>query len=122
MARYNFITPNLCDDMHDSCSPLNNQVKQGDQWLSRNVPPIMKSPAYRAGGVLFITWDEGEGDDGPIGLIVLSPDARGHGYHNTKHYTHSSLLRTIEEIFRVRPLLGGARSGPDLAALFKRFP
>src|SRR5947209_7647703 len=34
VAAYNFITPNLCDDMHDSCPPLTNQVLQGDTWLS----------------------------------------------------------------------------------------
>src|SRR5713101_1107159 len=30
VARYNFITPNVCDDMHDSCDPLQDPVKQGD--------------------------------------------------------------------------------------------
>ena len=27
VAQYNFITPNLCNDMHDSCSPLNDPVR-----------------------------------------------------------------------------------------------
>src|SRR5207253_2087240 len=26
VARYNFITPNVCHDMHDSCAPLNDEV------------------------------------------------------------------------------------------------
>ncbi|MBI3670422.1 MAG: hypothetical protein HY237_11650 [Acidobacteria bacterium] len=38
VARYNFLTPNLCNDMHD-CS-----VSTGDTWLSREVPKI---PARR---------------------------------------------------------------------------
>ena len=37
-ARYNFITPNLCDDMHNACSPFNDSVKQGDTWLAQNIP------------------------------------------------------------------------------------
>ncbi len=37
-ARYNFIAPNLCDDMHDTCAPLNDSVKQGDSWLAQNLP------------------------------------------------------------------------------------
>ena len=41
------------------------------------------------------------GGDGPIGLIVLSRDAKGGGYSNTIHYTHSSTLRTVQEIFGV---------------------
>jgi hypothetical protein len=122
VARYNFITPNVCDDMHSPCPVLSNQIKQGDTWLSRVIPAIQKSKAYRAGGTIFIVWDEGEGGDGPIGCIVLSPDAKGHGYHNALHYTHSSMVRTMEEIFHVRPFLGGAADAPDLRDLFRHFP
>ncbi len=121
-ARYNFITPSLCDDMHDTCPPFNDAVKQGDTWLSQNLPTILNSQAYQNGGVVFITWDEGEGGDGPIGMIVLSRDAKGGGYSNTIHYTHSSTLRTIEEIFGVSPLLGDAANATDLRDLFKTFP
>jgi hypothetical protein len=122
VASYNFITPNLCDDMHDSCAPLNDPVKQGDSWLAQNLPMILNSEAYKQGGIVFITWDEGEGGDGPIGLIMLSPDAKGSGYSNTIHYTHSSLLRTLEEIFGVSPMLGDAAQATDLSDLFKTFP
>src|SRR5256884_7367127 len=119
---YNFITPNLCDDMHDTCAPLNDAIKQGDTWLAQNIPAILNSQGYKNGGIVFITWDEGEGGDGPIGMIVLSPDAKGGGYSNTIHYTHSSTLRTLEEIFGVSPLLGDAARATDLSDLFKTFP
>lgn len=122
VARYNVITPNVCDDMHTGCPMLSNRVRQGDRWLSRVVPAILASAAYRAGGAVFITWDEAAHGDGPIGLIALSPEAKGHGYSNAVHYTHSSLLRTIEEIFGVRPLLGGAAHAADLSDLFRRLP
>jgi phosphatidylinositol-3-phosphatase len=121
-AHYNFITPNLCDDMHDTCAPLNDSVKQGDSWLAQNLPIILNSQAYMNGGIVFITWDEGEGGDGPIGMIVLSRDAKGGGYSNTIRYTHSSTLRTLEEIFGVTPLLGDASQATDLRDLFKTFP
>ena len=119
---YSFITPNLCDDMHDSCAPLNDPVKQGDTWLSQNLPTILNSQAYMNGGIVFITWDEGVGGDGPIGMIVLSNKAKGGGYSNTIQYTHSSTLRTLEEIFGVTPLLGDAANATDLSDLFKTFP
>ncbi len=121
-ASYNFITPSLCDDMHDTCAPFYDSVKQGDTWLQQNLPTILNSQAYQNGGVIFITWDEGEGSDGPIGMIVLSNDAKGGGYSNTIPYTHSSTLRTIEEIFGVSPLLGDAANATDLRDLFKTFP
>jgi hypothetical protein len=120
VANYNFITPNLCNDMHDSCSPTNDGMKQGDTWLSHEVPTILNSQAYKNGGALFITWDEGEnGSDGPIGMMVLSPYAKGNGYNNSIHYTHSSTLKTIQEIFHVTPLLGDAANATDLGDLFQ---
>jgi hypothetical protein len=122
VANYNFITPNICNDMHDSCAPFNNSVQQGDTWLAHQIPLILASQAYKNGGVIFITWDEGEGGDGPIGMIVLSPYAKGKGYFNTIHYTHSSTLRTVEELLGVTPLLGDAANATDLADLFQRFP
>ncbi len=123
VARYNYITPDLCDDMHDSCAPTNDAIKQGDTWLSNAVPPILNSPAYKNGGALFIIWDEGTNDsDGPIGNIVLSPYAKGHGYANAISYTHSSTLRSLEEIFGVSPLLGDAANATDLRDLFTAFP
>lgn len=122
VARYNFITPNLCDDGHDSCAPLSNPVRQTDNWLAAQVPQITNSAAYKNGGALFITWDEGaSSSDGPIGMIVLSPLARGGGYFNNIHYTHSSTLRTFQEIFGVTPLLGDAANATDLSDLFSRF-
>jgi phosphatidylinositol-3-phosphatase len=75
VTQYNFITPNLCDDMHDSCSPTNDAIKQGDTWLQNNLPMILGSSAYKNGGAVLITWDEGVNGDGPVGMIVLSPDA-----------------------------------------------
>jgi len=123
VARYTLITPNLCDSGHDACAPLNDPVRQTDAWLARAVPPILRSAAYRRGGALFITWDEGEGgSDGPIGLMALSPSAKGHGYASAVPYTHSALLRTVEELLGVRPLLGDAAHAPDLRALFTTLP
>ena len=123
VARYNFITPNLCNDMHGNSSCVfSNRIQNGDNWLANNVPNILNSQAYANGGVLFITWDEGKGGDGPIGMIVLSPNAKGNGYSNPIPYTHSSLLRTIEEIFGITPLLGDAANATNLSDLFTTFP
>jgi phospholipase C len=127
VARYNFITPNLCDDMHNSigCTNMFDSIANGDAWLSTNIPPILASTAYKDGGVIFILWDEGtlSLSDGPIGLIVLSPLLKSPGYSNTLAYTHSSTLKTIEEIFSV-PLLNDAATATttDLSDFFTSFP
>ena len=112
VARYNFITPNLCNDMHD-CG-----IKAGDTWLSQNLPVILNSQAYQDNGAVFITWDEGaNGSDGPIGMIVVSPLTKVN-YANSINYTHSSTLRTMQEILGVRRFLLDAANATDLSDLF----
>jgi phospholipase C len=120
LPRYVWITPNLCDDMHDRCA--GDPISHGDTWLSENVPAILNSSAYKNGGALFITWDEADKNDGPIPMIVLSPFAKGGGYSNTIHYTHGSTLRTFQEIFGATPLLRDAKDEVDLSDLFSVFP
>jgi acid phosphatase len=125
VGQYNFITPNLCDDMHNStgCSS-SDSVANGDAWLSNEVPKILSSKAYKNGGALFITWDEsetGSAPDVPIGMILLSPLAKGAGYVSHTKYYHSSFLRTVETIFGVPPLRDAANQA-DLSDLFKTFP
>jgi len=120
VARYNWITPNLCDDMHDSCG--GNSIAHGDTWLSENVPAILKSSVFMKGGALFIVWDEADNGDGPIPMLVLSPFAKGNGYSNQTHYTHGSMLRTMQEIFSVKPLLRDAGKEKDLREMFTVFP
>jgi acid phosphatase len=128
VARYNFITPNLDNDMHDG-SPT-----RGDQWLRTNIDPIINpaSPNHNASiyahAVLIITWDEGAGvSDGPIGVIVVSPFAKP-GFTDTTtptpyYYTHSSTLLSLQKIFGVADTpLGDAAHARDLGALFTTFP
>ena len=120
VARYNFIAPNLTNDMHDPLGMGPLQHRQGDDWLAREVPKILASEAYTNNGALFVLWDEGDDNvnDGPIGLMLVSPLAKGRGYANHIYYTHSSLLRTLQEIFDVGPLLGDAAWAADLWDLF----
>jgi hypothetical protein len=118
VARYNFITPNLCDDMHNSTGcATSDSVKNGDTWLSQEVPKILASSAFKNAGALFVTFDESEGGDFPIAFIALSPLAKP-GHASTIQYTHSSTLRTVQEIFGVQPFLRAAATSNDLSDLF----
>jgi hypothetical protein len=97
-----WITPNLCNDTHD-CG-----VSTGDAWLRSVVPTITGSAAFRNGGVLFITWDEGSSNTGCCGdawgghvaTLVISSRAIS-GYRSATGENHYSLLRTIEDGFRL---------------------
>ncbi len=107
-----WITPNLCNDMHD-CS-----VGTGDAWLRSVVPTITGSAAFRTGGVLFITWDEGStsagccGDSsgGQVATLVISPRSIP-GLRSRTAENHYGLLRTIEDALRLSHLNATAWAG-----------
>ena len=139
VAEYNWITPNQFNDMHTTLtggykglSGDPAKIRQGDDFLAQIIPVIMASDAYKNHGAIIIWFDESEDDadgDNPDDLthtipeIVISSRAHenveGLPYAGTVNYTHSSDLRTMQEIFRVGPLLGDAASAKDLSDLFK---
>ena len=113
VGRYNWITPNQYNDAHSS---LNGgftyhgthytgdsaNIAQGDNFLAHVVPQIMASQAYQNSGVIIIWWDETEGgDDASRTLMeaVISPLAKGNAYASSVVMSHSSDLKTMEEIF-----------------------
>jgi hypothetical protein len=113
LPAFSFVTPNLCDDMHD-CS-----IQTGDRWLKTWVPTITASPSYRAGNtVLFITWDEDDGSSGNhVATIVVSPYTTP-GTRSETPFTHYSLLRTAEELLAIRSHLGRAASAASMRPAF----
>jgi hypothetical protein len=145
VAEYNWITPDQFNDQH---SGLKNgiagvtgdagMIRAGDNAASQLVPMIMASRAYRDGGAIILWWDESEDTGEPndnaddfnhtIGEIVISPLAHenegGMPYASQVNMTHSSDLRTMQEVFHVRangksPFLGDAQNVPDLSDLFQ---
>jgi hypothetical protein len=97
-----WITPNMCNDTHDC------PVGTGDTWLRSVVPTITGSAAFRNGGVLFITWDEGSSNagccsgswGGHVATLVMAPNAIG-GFRSGVAENHYGLLRTIEDGFHL---------------------
>jgi len=141
VADYNWITPNQFNDMH---TPLTGgykgltgdaaNIKQGDDFLAQIVPVIMASDAYKNHGVIILWWDESERDgvagDNPddfshtVGEIVISdrahPNVNGLPYASPVAFTHSSDVRTMQNIFRTAGLyLADAANANDLSDLFK---
>jgi hypothetical protein len=140
MADYNWITPNQFNDMHTALTGGYKgltgdaaNIRQGDDFLSKLVPTIMASKAYKENGVIVIWWDESESDgvagdnpdefDHTIGEIIISPlahaNVNGLPYASSVNLTHSSDLRTLQEVFRLQPFLGDAANGNDLSDLFR---
>ncbi len=132
---FSFITPNLCDDGHDSpcVDGRRGGLVSADQWLKTWVPKILASPAFKKDGVLIITFDEAEssglgldataccheapapnvaeaGDTGPgggrVGALVISRFVEPNSTDATP-YNHYALLCSLESQFGL-PHLGYA--------------
>jgi hypothetical protein len=142
VADYNWITPNQYNDMHTALNAGykgltgdSANIKQGDDFLSQIVPVIMASDAYKNHGVIILWWDESEADGAAgdsatqndfnhtVGEIIISDRAHenvdGLPYASPIDYTHSSDLRTMQNIFHVGPYLGDAANATDLSDMFK---
>jgi hypothetical protein len=107
VSSYTLITPNLCHDMHGALGcPLGSSVKQGDNWLKGFLPPLI-AYAKANQGVIFLNWDEPEGTPTQP-FVVIGPHLKGAGYKSTVRYDMSSVLKSLQRIFAVTPLLGHA--------------
>lgn len=134
-----FITPNLCSDGHD---PQCVDGREGglvaiNAFLTQWVPLILNSAAFRADGMLIVTFDEADGigregsgaccgekplpgaryapgfngpGGGRVGAVVLSPFVKA-GTVSAVPYNHYALLRTIETLFGLKPLGYAASPG-----------
>ncbi len=107
-ADFELIVPNELNDMHSA------STAQGDAFMSSFVPQILESDAWRVGGVLFITWDEGGSDQVPL-IVVSSLTAAG--TRSDVIHDHYSVLRSIEDGFGL-PCLANACLANNLTDFF----
>jgi hypothetical protein len=97
--------------MHsNSCAGSSDPIKQGDTWLSTNVPAIINYVNAHQ-GVLFIVWDEPVGSTGTIPLIVVGPHVRPNRASSIQ-YTHGSLVKSVEQILGLPTLATVASDNP----------
>jgi|CZKU01.1.fsa_nt_gi hypothetical protein len=100
------------------CGP--DAVKPGDQWLAAQVPAILATPGFAAGGsdALFIVGDEPDAfGHAPVPFAVVSPLAKA-GTVTAGAYTHESLLATIEDGLDV-PRLGNTAGAATIADVWR---
>jgi hypothetical protein len=111
-ARFTFVTPNLCHDMHD-CS-----VSTGDAWLAGFLPKVLDSNEYRAGKTaVFVTFDEDDRSaSNQITTIVIGPSVPT-GARSGMRFDHYAMLRTTEELLGLG-YVGAAASAPSMRAAF----
>jgi phosphatidylinositol-3-phosphatase len=108
-----WITPDLCHDGHD-CS-----TQVADTWLSQTVPKILGSSAWQNGGLLLLTWDEGEDSANHVLTLVIHPGTIVRT--SARSYDHYSLLASVEDRLGV-PRLGEAAHANAMDDLLLTFP
>ena len=96
VPKYNFITPNLCEDGYHSCNGANT-VTEFNNFLKKEIPLIKASPAFGSNGVIFVTFDEGNvpTKNPNTMMAVTGPQVKVGTY--SAYYDHYSTLRTIEK-------------------------
>ena len=122
-AKFTFITPNGCHDMHSSpcASTAADQVRVGDTWLGSFMPKVFATPQYRSGTTaVIITWDESSHGDPAtqkIPTLVIAPSVHPDTIA-TMRFDHYALLRTTEQLLGLRTFLGSAASAPSMRTAF----
>jgi phosphatidylinositol-3-phosphatase len=113
--KYMWITPNMCNDMHNCSGPV------ADAWLGETVAKITASKAYQNGGAIFILFDEGSlrilGSGADLATIVMSPNLVSPSFVSSTFYDHRSYLATIEDIFGM-PRLPTTVDATPMSAFF----
>jgi phosphatidylinositol-3-phosphatase len=109
-AQVTFITPNMCDDMHDC------PISSGDAWASKNLPAI-ESWDNANDGLLILTFDEGDNSPTNHILTVFAGPMVASGQYG-QSINHYSIVRFIEKNFGL-PYLGGAASQSDITGVVK---
>jgi hypothetical protein len=112
---YMWVTPNMCNNSHDC------DISVADAWLKETVDKIMESPGYKAGGVIFVMFDEGSlrlfGAEANLATIVISDRLVEKPYATDTRFDHRSYLATIEDIFEM-PRLPTTKDATPMGEFF----
>ncbi len=99
-----FVIPNLLDDMHDGT------IQEGDTWLQSNLSAYANW-AMSNNSILIITWDEDDGSESnQIPTIFVGEQVKPGKY--SEKITHYNVLRTIEQMYKLKHLGASASAKP----------
>ncbi len=109
-ARFNLLIPNKPHIMHlVPNTTVSQRIKNGDNWAKVFIPQLLTSPEYQSGNTaIIITWDEGNGSNFYVPLIIITPSTQAGGVSSVP-YNHYSVLKGIQQMVgSAAPLLGHA--------------
>lgn len=110
---FSLVIPDMCHDMHDC------PVADGDAWLSRFLPTLLRSPRLTRAAI-FVIFDEGPKSDPPTDPIPALAVGRlvEPGSEYAPKTSHYGLLRTIEDAWNL-PRLGRSKQAAPITGIWE---
>jgi hypothetical protein len=117
LVAYSFYTPNMNHDGHDTSAQV------AGAWAKRFLDDTF-SEKMRKGTLVVLTFDESAGNtDNRIYTLFLGDMVKPANQQDPgalgKHYTHYSVLRTIEDNFGLEPLTANDREASPIDGIWK---
>jgi phosphatidylinositol-3-phosphatase len=116
LPNFSFIVPNVLNDAHDG------SLAQADDWLKRNIDPLVSSPTFQNDGLLIIVFDESETSDvshggGHVPAVVVSAKAKK-GFQSSTLFQHQSTLRLILSSLGIVTFPGASANAAGMSEFF----
>jgi len=117
LVAYSFYTPNMNHDGHDT------NAEVAGAWVKKFLDETFPE-RLRQGTLVVVTFDESGGnEDNRIYTVLLGDMVKPASQQDPatlgKHYTHYSVLRTIEDNFGLEPLTANDREAPPITGIWK---
>jgi hypothetical protein len=117
LVAYSFYSPNMNHDGHDT------NVKVAGAWVKKFLDDTFPEK-LRKGTLVVVTFDESGGNaDNRIYTLLVGDMVKTANQQDPKalamHYTHYSLLRTIEDNFGLEPLTANDRDAAPITDIWK---
>ena len=116
LPNFSFIVPDVLNDAHDG------SLAQADDWLKKNIDPLLSSSTFQGDGLLIVVFDESEMTDvshggGHVPAVIVSPKARK-GFQSSTLFQHQSTLRLILTSLGISKFPGASAAATDMHEFF----
>jgi acid phosphatase len=127
LPAFGFVKADVEHDAHDcpgggeTCAD-SDRLAAADAWLQQNIDPLLKSQAF-SGGVLIVTWDEGDATDlanggGQVATVLVGNGVKA-GFTSATMFQHQSTLRLILDLLGVSDHPGASATAPSMSEFFQ---
>lgn len=108
LPTYSLYVPDINNDGHDT------GLAYANNWLSTKFGSLLNNPSLLSNTLFIITFDEDDGSTNNKIYTVFVGAGVKPGAASAVHYTHYSVLRTIEDIFQLGTLGANDQNASDI--------